>query len=762
LLRQDEARRRAGEVEIPLRDRLHRLLTWPLVIAVGFWAAASMTLLTGSQRLPYYLGQDLKQPVLSRINFERINEGRTAEARKASQQEVPNYYRINQALVDGILAEFRDLFAAANAAESYEAFSAGLPGSGINPSLRWGVDEQGFKSLKALGNEAGAADFKRDIDTAGKRLIQKNLVLRSEEDREIRSTAGSVELDRGNGAFEAVPKEKLIYSVNSEHVERLAQDIVRQIFSVEIRQTLASIIKRAINPTEKKAISLYVFDANYTRAIMDRAASLDPVKDAFQAGDRLVGAGILDSGELALLKAEHEQYLVQRDSNPDLRAAWREEQSGVIGLIGLITVGMVLYTLRCQPRIARKWPRALALAMLLLMMLIGDRLVLSGVGASPIWSVATITMTAAILTLAYSQIFAIGMTCALALITIMTEEVPDGQLVVFLSVSAAVVLLLDEIRTRLRMVEVGGVAALVAAVSTAFLGFMESESLPFIVKESTFAALAALGGTSIVLVLLPIIEKVFRVTTNLTLLEWADASNPLLRQLIERAPGTWQHSHLLGSMAETAAEEIGANGLLARVGAYYHDIGKMCKPNYFVENQSSRENAHRNLAPTMSLLVILAHVKDGLALAKEHGLPPALHQFILEHHGTTVVRYFHAMAAKEARSGRRDEREADETEFRYPGPKPHSRESAILMLCDGVEGAVRALADPTAGRIESVVHEIMIARLMDGQFDDCDITLRDLATVEESLIRSLRAIHHGRIAYPKEEEEPEPVTVRSA
>ncbi len=151
----------------------------------------------------------------------------------------------------------------------------------------------------------------------------------------------------------------------------------------------------------------------------------------------------------------------------------------------------------------------------------------------------------------------------------------------------------------------------------------------------------------------------------------------------------------------------------------------------------------------MSLLVILAHVKDGLALAREHRLPPVLHQFITEHHGTTIVRYFHARAAQEAKANGRRDREVSESEFRYPGPKPGSRESAILMVCDSVEGAVRALQDPTPSRIESVVREIILARLMDGQFDDCEITLRELARVEQSLVKSLCAIHHGRIAYPR-------------
>jgi len=204
-------------------------------------------------------------------------------------------------------------------------------------------------------------------------------------------------------------------------------------------------------------------------------------------------------------------------------------------------------------------------------------------------------------------------------------------------------------------------------------------------------------------------------------------------------------------MADEASSAIGANGLLARVGALYHDIGKVQKPQYFVENQEARMNRHDKLSPTMSLLIILGHVKDGIEMARAYGLPRVLHQFIAEHHGTTVIKYFHHAASEKAAKdtrikGRHDQ--ISENEFRYPGPKPRSKETAILMICDSCEGAVRALPEPTPGRIETLVHQIIMDRLNDGQFDECDITLRELNLVERSLVKSLCAIHHGRIKYP--------------
>jgi len=266
---------------------------------------------------------------------------------------------------------------------------------------------------------------------------------------------------------------------------------------------------------------------------------------------------------------------------------------------------------------------------------------------------------------------------------------------------------------------------------------------------------SALFAGFIVQGILPNFERIFGVATSMTLLEWCDASRPLLRRLAQETPGTYSHSLVLSQMAEEACGAIGARGLLARVGALYHDIGKVQKPVYFVENQEASMNRHDRLSPTMSLLIIVGHVKDGIEMAKAYGLPRILHQFIAEHHGTTVVRYFHYMAseaaAKNSKTKGRHDREVPESEFRYAGPKPRSKESAMLMLCDGCEGAVRALSEPTPGRIESTVHQVVMDRLNDGQFDDCDITLRELKLVEQSIVKSLCAIHHGRIKYPKGE-----------
>jgi putative nucleotidyltransferase with HDIG domain len=234
----------------------------------------------------------------------------------------------------------------------------------------------------------------------------------------------------------------------------------------------------------------------------------------------------------------------------------------------------------------------------------------------------------------------------------------------------------------------------------------------------------------------------------MTLLELADASQPLLRRLAMEAPGTYSHSLQVATLAEAAADVIGANSLLCRVGSYYHDVGKINKADYFIENQQSgASNRHLNLTPSVSLLIIIGHVKDGLELAKEYHLPSSLVPFIQQHHGTTLVEYFYHRACTQ-KDQHPDCPEISETQYRYPGPKPRSKETAIVMLSDAVESACRALAEPTPARVEGLVHDLAMKRLLDGQFDECDLTMRELETVERTLTKTIMGIYHGRIQYP--------------
>ncbi|MBD3246559.1 MAG: HDIG domain-containing protein [Candidatus Omnitrophica bacterium] len=260
-------------------------------------------------------------------------------------------------------------------------------------------------------------------------------------------------------------------------------------------------------------------------------------------------------------------------------------------------------------------------------------------------------------------------------------------------------------------------------------------------------------ATLIMMVVLPVVvtgllyafEYIFKVVTNLSLLELSDFNHPLLRKLILEAPGTYQHSLVVANLSEAAAESIGANSLLVRVGAYYHDIGKMLKPHYFVENLVTYKDVHRDLKPSMSRLIIMNHVKEGLELAKKYKLNPRLVDFITQHHGRTLVYYFYQKAKESQPEGKHEE------EYRYPGPKPQSKETAIVALADTIEALSRTLDEPTPARIEEMVRDVVRKRFMQGELDESDLTLKDLEKITQSFIRVLCAIFHTRVSYPKDE-----------
>jgi putative nucleotidyltransferase with HDIG domain len=247
----------------------------------------------------------------------------------------------------------------------------------------------------------------------------------------------------------------------------------------------------------------------------------------------------------------------------------------------------------------------------------------------------------------------------------------------------------------------------------------------------------------IVLGVLPIFEYLFKTVTNISLLELADSNHPLLQRMILEAPGTYHHSLVVGNLSDAACKEIGANNLLARVGAYYHDIGKIEKAEYFSENQIISQNKHDALSPDMSKLIIMNHVKNGVELAKKYRLPTNLVGFIQQHHGNSLVYYFYRRAIESLE----EDNNVKEEGFRYPGPKPSTKETAIVLLADSVEAATRALKDPTAAKIEEVVHKVINNKFIDGQLDECDLKLKDIERISAVFIRILSAIYHSRIPY---------------
>lgn len=277
-------------------------------------------------------------------------------------------------------------------------------------------------------------------------------------------------------------------------------------------------------------------------------------------------------------------------------------------------------------------------------------------------------------------------------------------------------------------------------------GILLSNNIKKILIDMSLAALGAFISGILAIGLLPFLESSFSLVTNMKLLELSNPNSPLLKRLLMEAPGTYHHSVMVANLAEVAAEEVGANPMLVRVGAYYHDAGKIKRPFFFGENQLGGVNPHDKIAPSLSASIIISHVKDGLELAKEYDIPSVVSDMMIQHHGTTLVKYFYYTL----KNSSNDPDSIKEEDFKYPGPKPQSKEAAIIMMADSVEAAVRSIQEPTLEKIENMVNNIVKDKLNSDQLNECDLTFRDLEIIKGCFLKVLKGIYHHRIEYPKE------------
>jgi putative nucleotidyltransferase with HDIG domain len=334
------------------------------------------------------------------------------------------------------------------------------------------------------------------------------------------------------------------------------------------------------------------------------------------------------------------------------------------------------------------------------------------------------------------------------------------------------VLLAHEVRRRLQLLQAGIYVGAVTLLLGFLLGSLDisacfgpgaMEHLQLLGTGSAAAFGTAVFTALLISGLLPLFEGLFQLTTDISWLELSDLNHKLLRRMQLEAPGTFHHSLVVAALSEAAAEKIGANALMCRVCSYFHDVGKLQKPGYFIENQHDEgENPHSTLTPTMSALIIIAHVKDGVDLAVKHKLNPRIIDVILEHHGDSLVVYFYHKAREQKKlelekvdrriENPEDLPSIDEKNFRYPGPRPSTRECGIIALADTIESASRTLRKPTPARIRALVEDLVGLKIQDGLLDDCPLTLRELSIVKDSFSNTLRSMLHSRIDYPKDED----------
>jgi putative nucleotidyltransferase with HDIG domain len=464
----------------------------------------------------------------------------------------------------------------------------------------------------------------------------------------------------------------------------------------------------------------------------------------YASGDILAAPGEpVRDDELALLRYEHDEFVRRQDA--------RQRAGRSLSMLGLFVAMFTLAGFYVHMHHREVLDDLGHVATLLGLAVVTTIICLFASGDAWRAEIVPLLVFAMTVAIAYDEDLALLLAAEVALVVVVGLGRGLADYVILTAASAAMIFWMGRLRSRSKLIYVGLWAGTVAFLTQLGAELLDGRSMTVqLLYEAGRTGIWTLLAGFLMTGLLPFIERSFGVLTDLSLLEVGDVAHPLLQELVRRAPGTYNQSINVASIGEAAAEAIGARGLLVRVGAYFHDVGKMLKPVYFVENQGQQGSRHESLVPAMSTLIIVAHVKEGAELARQYNLPQPIVDLIAEHHGTTLVEYFYRRAT-ERQQANPDGGDVDEHSYRYPGPKPSTRESAVLMLSDAVESASRALTEPTPARIQGLVHDLAMKRLLDGQFDECGLTLEELELIEESLVKSLTAVYHGRVKYPDQQ-----------
>jgi putative nucleotidyltransferase with HDIG domain len=485
----------------------------------------------------------------------------------------------------------------------------------------------------------------------------------------------------------------------------------------------------------------FVPDETATRnARIDAAQSVEPVLVTIRSNQKIVGEGEVVTGEhIKILRA----LGYQRTTSP-----WATI-TGIVFFVILVCFLVMKYLSQYRNDLYTKEHSMYLLSLLVFLTLLLTKLIVT-VTISPrpeiaelvgyLVPIATGSMLIAILLDAKLAVF---LTAIFSLVVgIFTNNQVPYAVNAFIG-GLVGVYSVGKFSQRLEWVKAGLFISLANIITILSLGLIGNVSLTALLIGSSLGVINGLFSAITASGSLPFLESGFKLTTSVRLLELSNPNQPLLKRLMIEASGTYHHSILVGNLGEAAADAIGADSLLVRVGAYYHDIGKLKRPYFFIENQLGGDNPHEKLSPALSTLIISSHVKDGLEVARQYGLPPVITDLIAQHHGTSLITYFYHKALE---TGNADT--VNEKDFRYKGPKPQTREAAIIMLADNVEAAVRSMAAPTSGKIEGLVRKIVKERLLDGQLDESDLTFKDVDRIISSFIHVLNGIFHSRIEYP--------------
>lgn len=746
---------------------IRTLLTGPALLrfALSLVTAVLLVVIFQGWKPPfaYREGQIPQRDVLARVEFEIVDINKTEAEREQARRQVACFYENQPDEITDLNARLRGALGALageNAfadltkqqSEALESFVA--PSEDENSPL----PGDALLLIRTFLSEHGVLDDGK-LD-----LLLKSILAPIADTGILTQLAHSAEEgEQGqilvDGVVVNVAKIRRT-EVVAALPQRVSEEFQKTFNSPEV-QVVAQFVSKFLVDNLPQATLTYERDASEE----ERRKAEESVKDAlvayYPAVSKLAEAGkpLSREEQLPVLRAEYEAWVAQ--------LSWGEVCMRVVAFSGMVSAMFLLCGLLIHFQYEVDLVSGIAELARLLATVLATCLVCRFFAADPFRAeLIPLVLCGMTLTIVYGRQLGLLVTTCVALTVTLGMGHDIGDFVTICSGVCSAAFLIGRIRTRNKLIYVGLATAVVVAATSlgvsivqdkihAYVPVADSTSaivtgwrsvLPSLLQESLrqggFVLLAAATTAGF----LSFIERGYGVQTDLSLLELGDASHVLLRQLAQRAPGTYNHSINVAAIAEAAADAIGAHGLLTRVGAYFHDIGKMFKPNYFVENQEQGGNRHDQLQPAMSTLVIIAHVKDGADLGRQHRLPKPIIDFIEQHHGTTLVEYFFREAEKRSQEDPNKE-EVSETSFRYPGPKPQTLEAAVLMLADSVESASRTLVEPTPSRIQNLVDDIAMKKLLDGQFDECGLTLQQLEQVKTSLVKSLTAIYHGRVKY---------------
>ena len=493
-------------------------------------------------------------------------------------------------------------------------------------------------------------------------------------------------------------------------------------------------------------------DAAATDTARARArAAVPTTKGEVLRGERILSAHEPNRQEDARRVAAYKEHLISNGALGEGSGSFARQVGAFIINLSLLSIfaGLMFFY---RPTVYQDF-RSVLLVALLMATTIAAAAVIAGSGAP--FELVPMAFPALVIAMLWDGRMALNMSLVLALLL--------GAQTPFLSLSshlmlaiggAAAALSVRVVRRRAQGLILGAFVAFSYALLALALGLLRGEVGAGVFESAAWGTVNGIGSALLALGFMPLFEAFTRITTDQTLLELADLNRPLLKRLSLEASGTYAHSINVANLAEAAAHAIGANALLVRVGAYYHDVGKLAAPQYFIENQARGRNPHDQLDPGTSAALVRSHVLEGIRLAEQANLPEAVKQFIPEHHGTQKIAYF----LEQAR--RRDE-SVDASEFTYQGPKPQSRETAILMLADSIESAMKVLQDPTAERIRELVDRIVAGKIAEGQLEEAPLTMRELSLIKQQFVSVLLGMYHHRIDYPTQQVPP-PAPVAAA